>query len=544
MELFVMAIVTLFFAVILSDWLTRALPFNIPLPIVQIAMGTGISYLTGLDIHIESHLFFFLFLPPLLFLDGWRIPKDDFKKDLPITIGLALGLVLVSVFAIGYMVHYLFPSIPLAVAFALGAILSPTDPIAVGAIAKKAPLPPRLLHILEGESLMNDATGLVCMKFALAAALTGVFSLEEASQSFVWMAAIGGAVGVGIIVLANSIYSLIVPSLGEEPGAKILMGLLLPFIAYWVAEHLHASGVLAVVGAGVAMAYMEQRTRTLPTTRLRRTAVWDTIQFALNGAMFVLIGEQMPQMMASATKALDTTPNNALLTILFAIVIVTFALMAMRAIWVWLSYTFFLGFLPNKTRLVLATTFAGVRGTITLAGVMAFPYMAGSAPFPGRDIAVTIAGGVVILSLLMAGIVLPPLLKNLDMPAINPDDDSEKMARLKAAQNAILAIETTHDAHNHKPHDSDQGVEWIDATARVTESYKERLDHFESDVEEYNNRMRRMQMEKDLTIAALAAERDTFLTLATERKISDSLARKLVMEIDQAELRVKASSKY
>lgn len=446
METLVVGVIVVFFAVVISDWIARALPLGVPLPLIQIVMGGALSYGTSLEIQIEPHLFFLLFLPPLLFLDGWRIPKDDLVKDLPVITGMAMGLVLLSVLGIGWLVYQIFPGMPLAVSFALAAILSPTDPVAVGAIAKKAPLPKRLLHILEGESLLNDATGLVCMKFAVAAAVTGTFSVTDASGDFLWMAVAGLGLGISVITIANFIYARIGIRLGEEPGAKILFGILLPFVAYLVAEHFHASGILAAVGAGIGMAHMESRTRTLAVTRLRRTVVWDTIQFALNGAMFVLIGEQMPQMLQSGAAALAQTDTGGLHTILIGIVIITLSMILLRAIWVWITFSLFMfqwgRARPKRfTQLVLATSVAGVRGTITLAGVMTFPLMAGSAPFPGRDLSIALAGGVVIFSLILAGLFLPPLLRGLQMPDEGAEARDERRARRIASIKAIEAIE-------------------------------------------------------------------------------------------------------
>jgi NhaP-type Na+/H+ or K+/H+ antiporter len=160
-EALLVGVIVLFFAVVISDWIAQALPITVPLPLIQIAMGGALSYGVGLETQTEPHLFFLLFLPPLLFLDGWPIPKDNLVKDLPVISGMATGLVLLSVVGIEWLIHQIFPAVALAVSFALAAILSPTDPVAVGAIAiaiaiaKKAPLPKRLLYILEGESLLE-----------------------------------------------------------------------------------------------------------------------------------------------------------------------------------------------------------------------------------------------------------------------------------------------------------------------------------------------------------------------------------------------------
>ena len=167
----------LLLAVVVSGSIGRIIPFALPLPLVQIALGAAIASVATLRVELSPNIFFLLFLPPLLFLDGWRIPKEGLLRDKGTILELALGLVVFTVLGLGLLIHWMIPSMPLAVAFALAAIVSPTDPIAVSAIAARVPIPKRLMHILEGESLLNDASGLVCMRFAVAAALTGTFSI-------------------------------------------------------------------------------------------------------------------------------------------------------------------------------------------------------------------------------------------------------------------------------------------------------------------------------------------------------------------------------
>ncbi|WP_395665001.1 cation:proton antiporter [Methylocella sp.] len=176
---------------------------------------------------------------------------------------LAFGLVLFTVLGAGLFIHWLIPAMPPAIAFALAAVLSPTDAVAVSAIAARTPIPKRLMQILEGESLLNDASGLVCLRFAVAAALTGAFSIPDAVATFMWLAAGGALVGVGVTFLANAAKDRIARRFGEETGTQILISLLIPFGAYLAAEHVQASGVLAAVCAGVAMGHEERTGRAL-----------------------------------------------------------------------------------------------------------------------------------------------------------------------------------------------------------------------------------------------------------------------------------------
>ena len=161
----------LLLAIVISGTISRAIPIVVPLPLIQIALGAVVGLSADLSVRLEPEIFFLLFLPPLLFLDGWRVPADELRRDMNIVVELALGLVVFTVLGAGLLVHWMIPAMPLAVAFALAAVISPTDPIAVSAIAQRVPIPPRMMHILEGESLLNDASGLVCLRFAIAAAL-------------------------------------------------------------------------------------------------------------------------------------------------------------------------------------------------------------------------------------------------------------------------------------------------------------------------------------------------------------------------------------
>src|SRR5690606_15097819 len=212
-------------------------------------------------------------------------------------------LVVFTVVGMGWFIEWLVPAMPLAVAFALAAILSPTDPVAVAAMTHNSPLPPRLMHILEGESLLNDATGLVCFSFAVTAALTGHFSLAEASTTFVLVAGGGVVVGVAVTWLIGRANRLLVRRSGEDPGIQILVSLLIPFAAYLAAEHIHVSGILAGVVARIAVHYGELSGRPLASTRMQGSAGWDPVQTVLNGINLVPLGEQLPRMLRRLPEA-------------------------------------------------------------------------------------------------------------------------------------------------------------------------------------------------------------------------------------------------
>ena len=534
-------VLVLLLAVVVSAPLARLV--RMPLPLVQIGLGAiiALSFIPTVD--LKPSIFFLLFLPPLLFLDGWRIPKDDLFRDGAVILELALGLVVFTVVGVGFLIHWLIPAMPLAVAFALAAILSPTDPIAVSAIASRAPIPKRLMHILEGESLLNDASGLVCMRFAVAAAVTGAFSLQEAVGSFLWVAFGGLAIGVGVTWTVTKLKNWIIDKLGEDTSVQILVSLLIPFGAYLLAEHFHCSGILAAVAAGVTMSFTEQTGRALAVTRVRRAAVWDTVQFALNGVIFVLLGEQMPSIMARAAETVRITGHHEPWWLIVYVLAITAALAVLRFVWAWFSLKWNIARAmrrgqpppPVSWRLIAATSVAGVRGAITLAGVLTLPFaLADGTPFPARNLAIFLAAGVIIVSLVLASIVLPRLLKNLELPPEPSHQNEIDNARVEAAQAAITAIEQAQHGMAEGRADADL---YIDASGRIMELYRQRIDSRRQEPEALEINRRMDLIERQLRLAGLRAERDAIFKLARARRLDDESARKLVREIDLLEAR-------
>ncbi len=535
-------VLVMLLAVVASGYLVRIVPFSLPLPLVQIALGAVIAGGFHHGVVLEPEIFFLLFLPPLLFLDGWRIPKDGLFRDRTSILALALGLVLFTVVGAGVLIHWMIPAMPAALAFALAAIVSPTDPVAVSSITARVPMPKRLLHILEGESLLNDATGLVCFQFAVAAALTGSFSLASASLTFLWLALAGLAIGVGVTVVVTWAQRWLSQHVGEESGSPILISLLIPFGAYLLAEQLRASGILAAVAAGVTMSYVELSGRALATTRVQRAAVWNTLQLSLNGIVFVLLGEQLPDMLRGAVASVEQSGHlNPWWLVAYALAI-TLGLGLLRLIWVWVSLRRAL-FKARRTgtpvhrphwRLLLATSLAGVRGAITLAGVMTLPLlMPDGTPLPARDLAVFLATAVILLSLVMASVGLPRLLKGLVLPEEPSAAREEDLARHDAAVAAIAAIEKVQRAALRDVADADVHSQ---AAARVIALYQHRLDG--GGAGESAGQLRKAdQIEGALRVAALQAERETVFSLARRNLISDETSRRLVREIDLIESR-------
>lgn len=532
-------------AVVASGYLVRTVPFSTPLPLIQIAMGAVIAAVTTRGVVLDPEIFFLLFLPPLLFLDGWRIPKTGLFRDKAIILELAFGLVIFTVIGAGFLVHWMIPAMPLAVAFALAAIVSPTDPVAISSIAARAPIPKRLMQILQGESLLNDASGLVCFRFAVAAVMTGSFSIGSASLTLVWVTLAGLGVGVGVTLGVSYAHLWLSRQFGEESGSSILVNLLMPFAAYLIAEGLYASGILAAVASGITMSYVELTGRALATTRVQRTAVWETVQFALNGIMFVLLGEQLPGILRGAAASVEETGHRSAWWLLVYVLAIGAILIVLRFCWVWGAWRLSLYMahrrgeaLPKPGwRIIAAMSLAGVRGAITLAGVLTLPLLLpnGSA-FPARDLVIFLAAAVILLSLLLASVALPRLLNDLTLPEEPAGRREEDLARHEAATAAIAAIEAARPVLSAE-YAADTDL-YTNAAVRVLADYQRRIDDEAipgTVAAEYLRRADRAEVALRLT--ALQAERDAVFKLARDYRISDEMSRKLVRQIDLLEAR-------
>lgn len=528
-------------AVVASAFAARLLPLKIPLPLLQIALGALLAGGFGYEVGFDPQLFLLLFIPPLLFLDGWRIPKGAFFHDWRPILALAIGLVVFTVVGLGSLIHWMIPAVPLAVAFALAAILSPTDPVAVSAMTANAPIPSRLMHILEGEALLNDASGLVCFSFAVTAALTGTFSLADASISFVLVAGGGVLAGVAVTWAIAGLNRLLVRRAGEEPPTQILISLLIPFAAYLVAEQLHASGILAAAAAGVAMHRSELSGRRLGATRMQRNAVWNTVQNSLNGIIFVVLGAQLPPMLARLPAVAAGSGAGSAWGLLGVLLAITLALAALRFFWVWLAMwatVFRAGLRGRPTRapqlrLVAVTAVAGVRGAVTLAGILTLPLLlADGRPFPERELVIFLAMGVILLSLLVASIGLPLLTRSLHELPQPQRGDIESSARIAAAEAATRRVEKL---LAQPPADALTAEVRPEAAQQVLNVYRRRLDYGHAAAEDSQRLALQAELQRQLRLEALRAERDELYRLRRTHAIDDTLHRQLVREIDLME---------
>ncbi|WEK39159.1 MAG: Na+/H+ antiporter [Candidatus Brevundimonas colombiensis] len=537
-------ILLLLLAVVVSGSIARIT--RIALPLVQIALGAGLVLITGSTVDLKPDIFFLLFLPPLLFLDGWRIPKEDLFRDRAVILELALGLVLFTVLGLGFLLWWMIPEMPMPVAFALAAILSPTDPIAVQAIAARAPIPKRLMHILEGESLLNDATGLTCMRIAVIAATTGAFSVGHAIGAFLWLALVGVAVGVASAMAISYAKTMISRRWGEDVGAQILVSLLIPFAAYLIAEELKASGILAAVAAGITMSFTERGAipgQSMAMTRIRRSVVWDTVQFVANGIIFVILGEQMPSILSRAAEVVRGTSRPEVWWLAVYVVAIVAALAALRFIWVWTSLKLTLYRRRNRQpparvglRLTLVMSLAGVRGAITLAGILTLPFVLGDgSPMPSRNLAIFLAAAVIIVSLLVATFALPRLLKGVELPPEPSHEREEDRGRVAAASAALRAVE---DASHVMAEGKVNPDLYSDVASRIMELYRQRIEsRTRTDEDDVEAARLSDTIERHLRLAGLAAEREELGRLARLRRLDEETAKKLIREVDLQELR-------
>ncbi|MBC1946887.1 Na+/H+ antiporter [Listeria welshimeri] len=507
MEIF-LYVLALLVAIFISNLLNRFVPF-VSVPLIQIGLGVFIAVMPiTFDLKLNPELFLVMFIAPLLFNDGKRTDKTAlWGMRMPILV-LALGLVFATVVVIGYFVHWMIPTIPLAAAFALAAALAPTDAVAVSSLSGRINLPKRIMNLLEGEALINDASGLVAFQFAIAAMVTGVFSLVDASISF-FVIAIGGIL-VGMI-LSWLKFRLLqwVRGLGmEDVTFHMLIQILTPFIIYLVAEELHVSGILAVVAAGI-MHSMEQKKMDPQLVKLNvvSQSTWSVIIFVLNGLVFLLLGTQLP----SITEVVWYDSGSSNLQVIAYILSITAALIILRFLWVYISWS--IGAKQRqkqnkKTQLpqlrpVMLTSLSGVRGAVTLASALAIPfYLDDGTLFPQRSLIIFIASGVILCTLVIATFILPLLAKSEEVTTA--DERAEMATRIRILRNVIRELK-------------EQALpETKAATDEVIEDYRKRI----YDLQQNSNSSRGMdEREREKRLEIIQWERDNTQKMTDEGRI-------------------------
>lgn len=516
----------------------------VPLPLLQILIGALLAIpVLGLHVRLEPELFLLLFIPPLLFVDGWRMPKGQFRQLRTPILLLAFALVFFTILGAGYFIHWLLPQVPLAACFALAAVLSPTDAVAVSAITHGR-LPATLNNLLQGEALMNDASGLVAFKFAVAATLTGVFSFGDASLQFVLVAVGGLLVGVALSYLLGRLRAWMIGRGWEDPAPHVLLLLLLPFAAYVAAEHLGLSGILSAVAAGM----MQSRLDLLPrqtTTRMLNRSVWTLLEFTFNGLIFLLLGLQLPDILGAALGSHDDSWSFALWALLC--VVATYAvMMVLRFVWVygyWRASGAFRRWrgLPTRfagqSRVALSAvlTLGGVRGAVTLAGVMSLPLLLNSGEaFPERDLLILIAAGVILLSLLVASAALPRILPLLPQDNAALHERELNRHRAKVLESAIRYLER----EDERAADADGAIASVEIKAKLMSEYRDLLSRTR-DTEESREDQREMdRMEYRLRLQALRTQRLELYRMRKDNELDDDLLSEILRDLDIAEARL------
>lgn len=398
-------------AVLISAVLNQIIP-RVSLPLIQIVMGVLIALFarTTIDVDLDPDLFLVLFIAPLLYLEAKDADKSLLWRNKGSILSLAIGLVIVSTLIIGFAVNALIPTIPLAAAFALGAALGPTDAVAVTSLSKQVSLPERQWGILKGELLLNDASGIVSFQFAIAAAATGVFSIFDASITFV-AEFIGGLLfGLLLGYLANFVLRKIRDLGIESTTFHVLYEICIPFIVYLAANAIHVSGIIAVVVAGLVNVIAPRTVSPeIAHMNIVSSSVWQVLAFALNGIVFVMLGTQIPTSMHYTWLSEDI--SNAMVVVY--VLLITAILLGVRFIWcVAMEYVHVKSLKERFDREALRKasiiTLCGSKGTITLSILFTIPfYMSTGAVFPQRSLIIFLGCGVIICTLLIATYIVP-----------------------------------------------------------------------------------------------------------------------------------------
>ena len=413
-------------AVLVSAVLDQVTP-RVSLPLVQIAIGAIVILLVGtpVDVAIDPELFLVLFIAPLLFDESRHASKRGLWDNKGSIVSLAIGLVIVTVLVVGFVLNWIEPSIPLAAAFALGAALGPTDAVAVTALGKDIRLTGRQKSLLSGEALINDASGVVSFQFAIAAAVTGAFSLVDAAQSF----AISFFGGIAIGLIAGFLALLAMKAIRgygyESITVHVVFEVFTPFIVFLAAEHFGTSGILAVVAAGLLITLLPQKpTPVAARLKIASNSVWETLVFVINGVVFVMLGMQLPKAIMPSWRSDEMSS----LLLCGLVLLVTALVVGVRFIWVLVmercdsSAKRRTG--KQLVRDALVTTLSGPKGAVTLSIIMTIPFtLSTGEAFPQRDTLIFLASGVILCTLLLANFVVPVLAPKEDSPDETEEQD-------------------------------------------------------------------------------------------------------------------------
>ncbi len=501
---------------------------RIPYPILLVIGGLGLGLLPPIpDVQLEPELVLIVILPPLLYSAAYFTPLRELRRNVKEISLLAIGLVLATMVGVAAVAHEVL-GFDWAPAFVLGAIVSPTDPVAATAIAKRLGVPGRIVTIVEGESLINDGTALVAYKFAVAAVVAGTFSLAEAGGEFV--ISVAGGIGIGIVAGAIIAYG---RRRIDAPAVEVTIALFSGYFAYLPAEALGVSGVLAAVTVGI---YMGRLTSVLtsPTTRIQGNAVWEIVQFLLNSALFVLVGLQLPEI-------LDGIGDVETSKLLLDGALIAGTVMAIRLLWVF-PFSYLPRLLVGKAnrkpappwRNILIVGWTGMRGAVSLAAALALPLItdAGDA-FPERELITFLTFSVILATLLIQGLTLPPLIHFLGVDDSDEALELEELeARRRAAEAALARLEEL------------TGEDWVmdDTAERIRGVFSYRHRRFSARIDDGDGRSEvyeaRSESFQRLTRELLEAQRSQLIEMRNDGEINDTVLRVLERELDLEDSRL------
>ncbi len=501
---------------------------GLPYPILLVIAGLAIGFVPGLpSITLDPNLVFFIFLPPIIQLSAFYTSSRDFRANIRSISLLAIGLVIATMIAVALVAHMIIPDLPWAAAFVLGAIVAPTDSIAATSIAQRLRLPRRIVTVLEGESLLNDATSIVAYRVAVAAVVSGAFSLTTAGMQFL-ISSIGGvAVGIALGLVITPIFR----RLRDDIPVFLMLTFLSGYGAYLLADGLHLSGVLSVAALGLF--YGQPRFNMMtPELRIQGIPIWDIVVFVLNGLIFILVGLQLRGIAASL-------PRGATIDLIESALLICLTLIVVRIAWVFFST--YVPRLPASVRKrdpfppwqnAAIVGWTGMRGGVSLATALALPFVTDTKiAFPQRDLIIFVTFVVILVTLVAQGLSLPILIRTLKVVDDGGAEHEENKARFMAARSAqerlkALALENdTPPAYIEKlMHQYETRVR------RYSARYHGKLD---GEAEEHFNRFG--QLEQDL----LQVEMDAILKLRNDNIINDEVMRRVQHDLDLEWLRLR-----
>lgn len=501
-----------------------------PYPIVMIIGGLILGFVPSVPkVTLDPDLIFLVVLPPLLYAAAWTTSWREFRLNLSSILFLAFGLVGFTVIGVALVTPHVLSGFDWRLGLVLGAVVAPTDAIAATAIAKRVGLPSRIVDVLEGESLINDATGLLALQFATAIIVSRtVPTASEGLLTLLWLTAAGISVGL----LVAWLVSLLERHINDGP-IEIAISVLVPYAVYFLADEIHASGVLAVIAAGWFLSRESGRMFTA-SVRIQIWSFWESFTFVLNGLVFVLIGLQLPWIWASI-HGLSGTRMIAEGLIFSAVLIV------LRLIWVFPGY-WMANFVrcrirhirekPPRPREVFVVGWTGMRGVLSLAAALALPaVLADGSPFPQRDFLVFLTFCVILVTLVLQGVTLPPLVRALGLAGSAGPSFEDKEARRLVWEAAVAHLE---EVRAERPEVPDEIFE------DLIGHYQHRLaglNPASADQEHVNRHFSFTEISRETA----NVERDTALRLRNEGRISDQILRRLERELDLTESRFAAN---